>query len=120
MKRNRLITLLFALIVTLAAVVSPFSEQSVLSSRGRHAPEASAPKPVVTIPFKLVTRHIVVPVKINNSRPLSFVFDTGDKVGIVDIARAKELGLDLHGQIRVGSAGSDTLLGSKLRRFRER
>ncbi len=114
-KRIRLITLLFALMVTLAAVVSPFSEQSVFSSRGRHAPEASAPKPVVTIPFKLVTRHIVVPVKINNSRPLSFVFDTGDKVGIVDIARAKELGLDLHGQVRIGGAGSDTLLGSYVR-----
>lgn len=115
MKRIRLITLLVALTVALAAVVSPFSYQSVLSSRGRHAPEASAPKPVVTIPFKLVTRHIVVQVKINNSRPLSFVFDTGDKVGIVDIARAKELGLDLHGQIRIGGAGSDTLVGSYVR-----
>ncbi|MGZ5435354.1 MAG: aspartyl protease family protein [Pyrinomonadaceae bacterium] len=115
MKRIRLITLLVALTLTLAAVVSPFPEQAVFSSRGRHAPEASAPKPVVTIPFKLVTRHIVVPVKINNSRPLSFVFDTGDKVGIVDIARAKELGLDLHGQVRIGGAGSDTLLGSYVR-----
>ena len=115
MKRIRLIILLVALTVTLVAVVSPFPEQSVFSSRGRHAPEASASKPVVTIPFKLVTRHIVVPVKINNSRSLSFVFDTGDKVGIVDIARAKELGLDLHGQVRIGGAGSDTLLGSYVR-----
>ncbi|MFY9621028.1 MAG: aspartyl protease family protein [Pyrinomonadaceae bacterium] len=115
MKRIRLITLLVALAVTLAAAISPFSAQSAFSSRGRHAPEASAPKPVVTIPFKLVTRHIVVPVKINNSRPLSFVFDTGDKVGIVDIARAKELGLDLHGQLRIGGAGSDTLVGSYVR-----
>ena len=87
---------------------------AVLSSRG-HAPEPSALKPIVTIPFKLVTRHIVVAVKINNSRPLSFVFDTGDKVGIVDIARAKELGLDLHGQLRIGGAGGNTLLGSYVR-----
>ena len=115
MKRIRLITLLVALAVTLAAIVSPFPDQSVFSARGRHGPQASAPKPVVTIPFKLVTRHIVVPVKINNSRPLSFVFDTGDKVGIVDIARAKELGLDLHGQVRIGGAGGDTLRGSYVR-----
>lgn len=115
MKRIRPITFLVALTVTLAAVISPPPEQSVLSSRGGHPPEASALKPVVTIPFKLVTRHIVVPVTINNSRPLSFVFDTGDKVGIVDIARAKELGLDLHGQVRIGGAGSDTLLGSYVR-----
>ena len=114
-KAIRLITLLVALTVTLAAVVSPFSEPSAFSPRARLAPEASAPKPVVTIPFKLVTRHIVVPVKINNSRPLSFVFDTGDKVGIVDIARAKELGLDLQGQLRIGGAGSDSLVGSYVR-----
>ena len=115
MKQIRLITLLVALTVTFAAVVSPFPERSVFSSRGRHALETSAPKPMVTVPFKLVTRHIVVPVKINNSRPLSFVFDTGDKVGIVDIARAKELGLDLHGEVHIGGAGSDTLLGSHVR-----
>ena len=115
MKQIRLITLLVALTVTLAAVVSPFPEQSVFSSRGRHALATSVPKPIATIPFKLVTRHIVVPVKINNSRPLSFVFDTGDKVGIVDIACAKELGLDLHGQVHIGGAGSDTLLGSYVR-----
>ena len=66
----------------------------------------------VSIPFELVTRHIVVKVRINESRPLSFVFDTGDKVGIVDIGVAKELGLNLHGQIHIGGAGSETLTGS--------
>lgn len=115
MKRIRLITFLVALTVALAAVVAPLPQQSAFSSRVRPVREASAPKPIVTIPFKLVTRHIVVPVRINNSRPLSFVFDTGDKVGIVDIERAKELGLDLHGQVRVGGAGSDTLRGSYVR-----
>src|SRR6185369_11589914 len=66
----------------------------------------------VTIPFELVSRHIMVKVKINNSRPLSFVFDTGDKVGIVDSEVAKELNLSLEGQVRVGGAGADTLPGS--------
>jgi hypothetical protein len=66
----------------------------------------------VTIPFELVTRHIMLKVKINNSRPLSFVFDTGDKVGIVDADVAKELGLKLEGQVRVGGAGAETLPGS--------
>ena len=54
-------------------------------------------------------------VSINNSRPLSFVFDTGDQVAIVDTERAKELGLKLEGQIRVGGAGSDFLMGSFVR-----
>jgi hypothetical protein len=115
MKRIHFVTLIAALTAALAAAVSPLPEQSVFSSHARPTPNASAVKPVVTIPFKLVTRHIVVPVKINNSRPLSFVFDTGDKVGIVDIGRAKELGLDLHGQVRIGGAGSDTLIGSYVR-----
>ena len=115
MKRIRLIIIPAAFAIALAAVVAPLSKQAVLSSFVRRAQETPAPKPVVTIPFKLVTRHIVVPVKINNSRPLSFIFDTGDKVGIVDIGRAKELGLDLHGQVRIGGAGSDTLLGSYVR-----
>src|ERR1041385_6974566 len=73
---------------------------------------AAAP---VTIPFELVTRHIVVKVRINDSRPLSFVFDTGDKVGVVDTDVAKDLGLKLDGQLRVGGAGADTLPGSFVR-----
>jgi hypothetical protein len=75
------------------------------------ATTASVDAPV-TIPFELVTRHIMLKVKINNSRPLSFVFDTGDKVGIVDADVAKELGLKLEGQVRVGGAGAETLPGS--------
>ncbi|HYW73369.1 MAG TPA: aspartyl protease family protein [Pyrinomonadaceae bacterium] len=66
----------------------------------------------VSIPFEMVSRHIMVKVTINHSRPLSFVFDTGDKVGIVDTEVAKELGLKLEGQVRVGGAGADTLPGS--------
>lgn len=73
-----------------------------------------APAPVV-IPFEMVTGHVVVKVRINNSRPFSFVFDTGDKVGIIDLGRAQELGLDLHGQVHVGGAGSGKLTGSQVR-----
>jgi len=69
----------------------------------------------VTIPFNLVTRHIVVKVRIDNSRPLSFVLDTGDKVGIVDLDRAKELGLKLEGQVRIGGAGANRLTGAFVR-----
>ncbi len=101
--RRRTLLSLFLLIFTLAAaplgVAQPSSKPAA----------TTAP---VTIPFELVTRHIMVKVTINNSRPLSFVFDTGDKVGIVDTEVAKELGLKLEGQVRVGGAGADTLPGS--------
>lgn len=74
-------------------------------------PATTAP---VSIPFELVTRHIVLKVKVNNSRPLSFVLDTGDQVGVIDIELAKELGLTLEGEIRVGGAGSGTLPGARV------
>jgi hypothetical protein len=73
-----------------------------------------APDPVV-IPFELVTRHILIRVKINNSGPLWFIFDTGDKVAIVDLQRAKSLGLTLQGEVNVGGAGAGTLKGSTVR-----
>ncbi len=70
---------------------------------------AAAP---IEIPFELISRHIVVQVRVNNSRPLSFVFDTGDKVGIIDLDRAKELGLKLAREVKVGGAGSGQLTGA--------
>src|SRR5215471_21707495 len=81
-----------------------------LSGVGIRAQQSSAMNPAtaiaanapVTIPFELVTRHIMVNVKVNNSRPLSFVLDTGDKVGVIDSEVAKQLGLTLEGQVRVG------------------
>jgi hypothetical protein len=69
----------------------------------------------VSIPFEMVTRHIVVKVTVDKSRPLSFVFDTGAGRGIIDIDRAKELGLTLHGRIGVGGAGAQTQTGAKVR-----
>jgi Aspartyl protease/PDZ domain len=104
MTRKKLF-LLLVLVSLLASVQLCFAQTAIQSA-------AAAP---VTIPFELVTRHIVVKVKINNSRPLSFVFDTGDKVGIVDTDVANELGLKLEGQLRVGGAGADTLPGSFVR-----
>jgi hypothetical protein len=83
------------------------------ASRTLQAPAtpATAPAPV-SIPFELVVRHIVLKVKVNNSAPLSFVFDTGDTVGLIDLERARELGLNLQGQVHVGGAGSTTLSGA--------
>ena len=66
-------------------------------------PTAAAPSEV-TIPFELVNRHVMLKVKVNNSRPLWFVLDTGDKYAIIDLDRARELGLNLQGQVKVGGA----------------
>src|SRR5262249_37332738 len=92
----------------------------ILPVRATHArcvyqPRLVAVDTPVIIPFDLVTRHIMVKIKVNNSRPLSFVLDTGDKVGVIDIDVAKELGLKLEGQVHVGGAGAETLPGSMVK-----
>jgi hypothetical protein len=91
---------------------------AVTAATAQPAPQAPAVAPStapVAIPFELVTRHIMIKVRVNNSRPLSFVFDTGDKVGIVDLDVATELGLKLEGQVHVGGAGAEKLAGSTVK-----
>lgn len=103
MIRRRLITLVLFLVCG-AAGASP-----------RIVPAAQKAADPVVIPFELVTRHILIRVRINNSDPLWFIFDTGDKVAIVDLGRAKSLGLSLQGEVNVGGAGAGTLKGSTVR-----
>ena len=69
----------------------------------------------VAIPFELATRHIIVPVTINNSRPLSFVLDTGADAAIVRMETAKELGLKLEGTVNTGGAGAGVQTGQFVR-----
>ena len=81
----------------------------------RTVPAAQKTASPLVIPFELVTRHIMIRVRINNSGPLWFIFDTGDKVAIVDMGRAKSLGLSLEGEVNVGGAGAGTLKGATVR-----
>lgn len=67
--------------------------------------------PPVTVPFELVNRHIVVGVTVNGSTPLPFVLDTGDKVAILDLDRARQLGLAMGRDVHVGGIGADRLAG---------
>ena len=105
MTSKRLIALALAIFLAFgAAGASP-----------RIVPAAQKAADTLVIPFELVTRHILIRVKINNSGPLWFIFDTGDKVAIVDLERAKSLGLSLQGEVNVGGAGAGTLKGSTVR-----
>jgi Aspartyl protease len=74
--------------------------------------KADAP---LVIPFELVTQHMLIRVQINNSGPLWFILDTGDKNAIVNLRRAKSLGLTLEGEVNIGGAGAGTLKGSMVR-----
>ena len=82
------------------------------------APAASVPASIAradnaatVIPFELVNRHIFLNIKVGNTL-LSVIVDTGDKLAIIDLERAKSLGLTLQGEINVGGAGAGLLKGA--------
>jgi hypothetical protein len=65
-----------------------------------------------SLPFELVVKHILVTISAGNSRPLPFILDTGDQFAIIDLDRAKQLGLTLRGDIPSGGAGAEVLHGA--------
>ena len=69
----------------------------------------------VTIPFDLATRHIMVKVRVNNSRPLSFILDTGAHMAIIRSQTAEELGLSLYGSVNSGGAGAGSMAGQRVK-----
>jgi hypothetical protein len=106
MKRRVLLSLVvFSLLLTTSAA----SRSNSIQSKG--AIQAS----VATIPFEMVNRHIVLKVQVDNSRLLSFVLDTGDQLAIINLERARELGLKLEGEINMGGAGSAISTGAFVR-----
>ncbi len=98
---------ILALILFLACCAAGASPRMVPAAQKADAP--------LVIPFELVTQHMMIRVQINNSGPLWFILDTGDKDAIVDLRRAKSLGLTLQGEVNVGGAGAGTLKGSMVR-----
>ena len=104
---SSLLSSLLSLLLVMGATVWPnyYSAEVLPQVTNRSA----APK---VIPFEFVNRHIVIPVTVNNSRPLSFVLDTGDQFAIINLDAAKALGLKLRGQVRVGGAGAQLQTGA--------
>ena len=52
-----------------------------------------AQTPLTSVPFELYGDHIFVKIKVNNSRDLDFIFDTGDGLTVLNIETAKEIGM---------------------------
>ena len=66
----------------------------------------------VTVPFELANRHIVLKARVNSSRPLAFILDTGADQAIVMTTVATELGLKTSGTVMVGGAGAGQQAGA--------
>jgi hypothetical protein len=76
------------------------------------ATHSSASAADVALPFELATGHIILQASVNDSPPLSFILDTGDKYGIIDLDRAKALNLALGRSIAVHGVGPQTTPGA--------
>lgn len=66
----------------------------------------SAKEALTEIPFELYGNHIFIKLRINESEPLNFIFDTGAAATIISQPKAKRLKLSSDGFIKVrGSKG---------------
>ena len=81
----------------------------------QHSVALQAPAPVARIPFELAPRHIILKATVNNSRPLSFILDTGANIALVRSDTAKELGLSLYGSANARGAGAGSQTGHQVR-----
>ena len=61
----------------------------------------------VSIRYEPVQRLVMLRVRVNGSRPLSFVLDTGNRYAIIDLDRAGEIGLNLGEGIPVQGGGAN-------------
>jgi hypothetical protein len=122
MRRRLAFTLLGMLVLVVAAVWAgsrPLLQwvfaRYVTSQSARSASLPPVAAPGVRLPFSLVVRHIMLPVSVNGSRPLSFILDSGNRWACIDLARARSLRLALGGEFAVGGVGSQTRPGAFVR-----
>ncbi len=54
---------------------------------------AASGEPLAVVPFEMVNSHVVVPVSVNGSPPLSFVFDNASGGTVIHSSTAEALGL---------------------------
>jgi hypothetical protein len=65
-------------------------------------------KDSITVPFKLLTNHVYVPVKLNGGAPSYFIFDTGS-FNVLSKEEAQAQGLKSEGAFPAGGVGQNTI-----------
>lgn len=63
-----------------------------------------AQSPLTSLPFEVYGDHVFIKLKVNNSRDLDFIFDTGDGLTVLNIETAKELGMTSGSEATTTSA----------------
>src|ERR1044072_6150525 len=65
----------------------------------------------LSVPIELAHDLIVLKVRVNSSRPLHFVFDTGASISVIDPQSARPLGLRAKGKLKLDAAGGSVQSG---------
>jgi hypothetical protein len=65
----------------------------------------------VRVPIELANDLIVLKVRVNSSRPLHFIFDTGASISVIDPQTAKALGLRAKGKLNLDATGGSVQSG---------
>jgi PDZ domain-containing protein/aspartyl protease len=71
----------------------------------------TAGKSALKIPFDLSNNLIILQVRVNKSRPLNFIFDTGAGVSVIDPKTARALRLKEQGKLKLGATGGSVESG---------
>lgn len=65
----------------------------------------------VRVPIELANDLIVLRVRVNGSRPLHFIFDTGASISVIDPQSASALGLRAKGKLKLDATGGSVQSG---------
>jgi hypothetical protein len=111
MKRTANVALLIGLVFALAGT-------SEVWGQGRHSDQTNRPKSRFTsgdnalrIPIENDNNILFLRVRVNGSRPLRFIFDTGASVSMVNSELIPELGLKVEGQASGTATGGAIHVG---------
>jgi hypothetical protein len=91
----------FTLITTCLLMPSFLAHTAAQSPAYRFASGGSS----LTVPIELANDLIVLKVRVNNSRPLHFVFDTGASTSVIDPQSARALRLRARGKLNLDATG---------------
>jgi hypothetical protein len=109
-----------AWVLVLLVLSEPFQTNAQQSRKGTSAEKSQQATPTVRfdsgnsalkIPLDIDNSIIRVQVRVNDSKPLKFIFDTGASISFISSQRAAELGLKAQGQFH-GNATGGTVQGS--------
>ena len=109
MQREELLMLVYVrrFILLTACLLTP----AFLTAAQSPAYRFTAGQSSVRVPIELANDLIVLKVRVNSSRPLHFIFDTGASISVIDPQSARALGLRAKGKLKLDATGGSVQSG---------